>query len=96
MPRNPFATDTTKYDTFKVEPTGAYEFACHKAWRVREQMTSLSRVPVWPSKDEIIERLKLAQQELVDCIDILEGRATDKIGFFDEKNKTEVQGYKDT
>ena len=38
MPRDPQARECTKYATFKLEPTAAFEFARHKAWRAREQL----------------------------------------------------------
>jgi len=88
MSRNPFALEKTRYDTFKHELTCDYEFALHKAWRVREQLKSLMLIDnEWPTKEELVDRLQLAIKELTDCKDLIAHTATDSIGYYNEEKK---------
>ncbi|CAF1447565.1 unnamed protein product [Didymodactylos carnosus] len=96
MSRNPFVTEKTRYNTFVYEPTCDYEFTLHKAWRAREQLKALMMYDKdWPSKENLIKRLNLVINELVDCRDLLNGTATDAIGFYDAKKKG-MSAYDDT
>ncbi|CAF1015025.1 unnamed protein product [Didymodactylos carnosus] len=88
MSRNPFVTEKTRYQTFMHESTCDYEFTLHKAWRAREQLKALMMYDKeWPTKEDLIKRLNLVITELEDCRDLLNGTATDAIGYYDAHKK---------
>jgi len=88
MSRNPFVTEKNLYKTLLHEPTWDHEFTLHKAWRAREQLKALMMYnKEWPTKEDLIKRLDLVISELEDCRDLLNGTATDVIGYYDAKEK---------
>lgn len=94
MSTNPFAAEYTRYDTFRTEKTVALEYALHKTWRANTQMLDLAiGGHEWPTREQIVERLSMAINELNHCQDILTDKTYDKIGFYDEKKQT--MGYYD-
>ena len=88
MSSNPFATDYTRYDTFRKEKTGALEFAIHKLWRSYALMLDLgSGEHPWPSVQQVTERLEKSIEELRQCHDLLTEKTSDRVGYYDEKMK---------
>ena len=88
MSSDPFATDHTRYDTFKKEKTGALEFAFHKLWRANALMFDLaSGAHPWPTLEQVTERLDKCIGELHQCRDLLTETTTDRVGYYDEQTK---------
>lgn len=88
MSTDPFAVETTRYDTFRKEKTGALEFAMHKVWRASAQMLDLgSGQHPWPKLDQIVDRLTSSISELNQCRDLLTETTSDRVGFYDEKKQ---------
>jgi len=93
MSTNPFATECTRYDLFRKEITSDLEYAMHKTWRANAQMLDLANGEhPWPTRDEIIDRLTMAINELSLCRDIMLGTKSDHIGYYDEK-KEKIGNY---
>jgi hypothetical protein len=88
MSANPFAIESTRYDTFRNERTAALEFAMHKVWRSSAQMFDLaSGEHPWPTVDQVVERLTKSIEELNQCRNILMDKTSDRVGFYDEKKQ---------
>lgn len=88
MSTNPFAAEYTKYDTFRMETTSDLEFAMHKTWRANGKMLDLAiGGHPWPTRDQIIERLTMAIDELNECRDLISRKKSDVLGYYDEKNQ---------
>lgn len=88
MSADPFATEYTRYDTFRKEKTGALEFAMHKIWRSSALMLDLgSGAHPWPTTDQVKERLDRCIEELQRCRDLLTEKTTDRVGYYDEKEQ---------
>ena len=95
MSRNPFVIESNHYTTLLHEPTWDYEFTLHKAWRAREQLKALMMYnKEWPTNEDLIKLLNLVIIELEDCRDLLNGAATDVIGYYDPQDKEIVLHHK--
>jgi hypothetical protein len=91
MSSNPFAAESTRYDTFRKERTGPLEFAVHKMWRSGAQLLDLaSGEHPWPTLDQVVERLNKSIEELNQCRDLLTEKTSDRTFFYDEKKKQMV------
>ena len=85
---NPFVEDRTRYDTFRHEVTGDLEFAMHKTWRANAQMLDLTVGDrPWPKREEIVDHLSQAIDELTQCRDLLQGITSDRLGYYDEQKQ---------
>ncbi|UJR19034.1 hypothetical protein I4U23_022165 [Adineta vaga] len=94
MSADPFATECTRFDTFRKEKTGPLEFAMHKIWRSSAQMFDLaSGKHSWPTLNQVIERLNKSIEELEQCRDLLMEKTSDRVGFYDAEKKQ--MGYID-
>ena len=89
MSTNPFTEDRTRYDTFRNKgTTAALEFAMHKTWRANAQMLDLAvGGHPWPTREQIVDRLIMAINELSQCRDILLDIKSDRLGYYDEKKQ---------
>ena len=88
MSCDPFAAESTRYDTFRKERTGPLEFAVHKMWRSSAQLLDLaSGEHPWPTLDQVVERLTQSIDELNQCRDLLTEKTSDRVGYYDEKKK---------
>ncbi|CAF3604723.1 unnamed protein product [Rotaria socialis] len=95
MSTNPFAAESTRYDTFRHEKPAALEYTLHKTWRANAKILDLAvGGHGWPTNDQVIERLSMAIDELSQCRDILTNTTSDKIGYYDEKKQK--MAYYDT
>ncbi len=85
---NPFAVEYTRYDTFRNEVTADLEFTMHKTWRANAQMLDLAiGGHPWPTREQIVDRLAMAINELSQCHDLLLGIKSDQLGYYDEKKQ---------
>jgi hypothetical protein len=83
---HPDYPDDTRYSIFKNETeTAAYEFARHRAARVRNQLDQFLQTPGWVSDiTQLTPVLRKAADELSDSIDVLEGKRDDGVPFYRE------------
>jgi hypothetical protein len=85
---DPFAAEYIRYDTFRNEVTADLEFAMHKTWRANAQMLDLAvGGHPWPTREQIVDRLTTASNELIQCRDLLLGTKSDRLGYYDEKKQ---------
>lgn len=101
MTTDVFLRDPTKYHTFTDKGFDdrmdvlPLEFARHKAWRVKGQMTYLmEHAPFGSSPKELAKVLSTAGAELMQSAKLLLGEEVDDASFVEEKN-TESDGKKD-
>ena len=71
-----------------METTSDLEFAMHKTWRANGKMLDLTiGGHPWPTRDQIIERLTMAIDELQECRDLISRKKSDVLGYYDEKTQ---------
>jgi hypothetical protein len=89
MSTNPFTEERTRFDTFRNKGTAAeLEFTMHKTWRANAQLLDLAvGGHPWPTREQIVDRLTMAINELSQCRDILLGATSDRLGYYDEKKQ---------
>jgi hypothetical protein len=93
MTTNVFLRDPTKYHTFKSEgfddrmDVVPLEFARHKAWRVKGQMTYLMEHATFGSSpEELAKVLSGAGNELIQSANLLMGKTVDNAAFVDDES----------
>jgi hypothetical protein len=60
----------------------------HKTWRANAQMLDLAvDGHLWPKREEIVDRLTMAINELTQCRDLLLGIKSDRLGYYDEQKQ---------
>jgi len=85
---NPLAEEYTHYDTYRNEVTADLEFAMHKTWRANAQMLDLAvGGHPWPTREQIVDRLTMAINELTQCRDLFLGIKSDQLGYYNEQKE---------
>ncbi|KAJ3087661.1 hypothetical protein HK102_010562 [Quaeritorhiza haematococci] len=83
-----FRKDNTHCDTYYLDPKHVLhvEFARHKAWRVKGMLDYLIRhAEFTESRQQVLEVLKLAENEIRETREVLDGSRSDAIEYrFDE------------
>jgi hypothetical protein len=84
--------DATKLDTFMQNGDPQHitkvDFARHKAWRTVAILQNILQTAKSSNPEDTLEKMELARDELINACNLLQGRTSDSVGYFDEKAKS--------